>query len=558
MVHPGKKVDFLKLLPVEISLDILSYLDIASLLCASRASYLWYLYTSQDVLWRDMLHKRYSDRLSKSPLSDGSDVQQSSGTRRLLLGSRRCMEYVQACLRRQERIQEKEHAREEDDYTEDDGTEENKENIPPPLMNRQWTTNNSKVVAETKAGQRNERRKSTRGRSRLHLSEWKAMVLYYHNLNMRWLKGRCRRTVIDCKNNLEALSHYVFCIYYVSKSDLIIRGAFDDLVVFNCSDRSEVVQLKGHHGIVTCCDVSEDASMVASGSDDKTIRLWELPSGKRRGLLLGHSAGIESVKLSEEFIVSGSSDSTVMIWEMDTRVCIRTLEPNCGYVNDVCLGYDQLLVGGMEDGLIKVWDYWNGDVLKTLALHTEGVSSVELVALNKECRYIYENSLSAVKYSSITGEGREIDRPVRTSLRSMVFEMNRKRGKPALPLLDDGSLDNRNSHKDLFIVSGGKDKTVVIWDFEYGEPLCQLLGHTEDISCVKCDGSRIVSADIEGEIIVWDFLFPGKLFSLHQFSKFAIACMSLSEEMLFVGSDSITCFDFGAAEIKNRPSDEDS
>src|SRR5699024_12598254 len=74
----------------------------------------------------------------------------------------------------------------------------------------------------------------------------------------------------------------------------------------------------GHERSVESVEFSPDGTMIASGSMDETIRLWNIDTGQAVNVLIGHSEGVKSVAFSPDgtTIVSGSSDGTVRRWDV--------------------------------------------------------------------------------------------------------------------------------------------------------------------------------------------------------------------------------------------------
>ena len=137
--------------------------------------------------------------------------------------------------------------------------------------------------------------------------------------------------------------------------------------------------LTGHTDRVYSVCFSPDGSRLASGSYDRTIKLWDPRTGEIITTLSGHSGSVFSVCFSPDgsTLASGSSDQTVKLWDLHTGEVKATLTGHKGSIYSVAMSPDgNTLVSGSRDELIRFWDVKTGELLRTIAGHTERVSGV--------------------------------------------------------------------------------------------------------------------------------------------------------------------------------------
>ena len=120
-------------------------------------------------------------------------------------------------------------------------------------------------------------------------------------------------------------------------------GRFDALVSgMDIPMEASVRTLQGHTDRVWSVAVSPDGRHIVSGSRDKTLRVWELGTGRCLNTLQGHTSLGLSVAVSPDgrHIVSGSWDKTLRVWELETGRCLHTLQGHTDPVHSVAVSPD--------------------------------------------------------------------------------------------------------------------------------------------------------------------------------------------------------------------------
>ena len=137
--------------------------------------------------------------------------------------------------------------------------------------------------------------------------------------------------------------------------------------------------LEGHTGPVLSVSFGPTDNTLVSGSDDRTVKLWQAASGGLLRTLGGHTSQVNSVAFDPtgRQVVSGSQDTTVKLWEAASGRLLRTLK---GHQNAVCsVAFDPVgrqVATGSEDNTVKLWEAASGGLLHTLEGHQSVVNTV--------------------------------------------------------------------------------------------------------------------------------------------------------------------------------------
>jgi len=161
----------------------------------------------------------------------------------------------------------------------------------------------------------------------------------------------------------------------------LASGSFDKSVrLWDATSGELLSTLEGHTAEVKCVTFSPDGQTLASGSSDKTIRLWDTVKGAQLSTLKGDTAGVSNIAFSPDgqTLASGLYDGTIQLWNVSSGIPLITFKK--GHISTVySLAFSpdgQMLASGGDDSTIRLWDTASGELLNTLRGHTDTVWSV--------------------------------------------------------------------------------------------------------------------------------------------------------------------------------------
>ena len=225
---------------------------------------------------------------------------------------------------------------------------------------------------------------------------------------------------------------------------------------------------------VTCTSdlcVSPDGKLLATGAEDKLIRIWDLSTKRIIKILRGHEQDIYSLDFfpDGDRLVSGSGDRSVRIWDL------RTLPVFLDFVDRRRrhrgrLPDGKLIAAGSLDRTVRVWDSTTGFLVEQRLGNENGNGHEDSV-----CSVAFSNNGEQIASGSL-------DRTVQVVARKASPTKVDLRGNLHWPqgLCFVGLLYPDNE----YILSGSKDRGVIFWDQASGNPLLMLQGHRNSVISV--------------------------------------------------------------------------
>lgn len=127
--------------------------------------------------------------------------------------------------------------------------------------------------------------------------------------------------------------------------------------------------LAGHTNGVAAIAALQDGYRAISGSDDATLKLWDIETGTCLAAIDDNVGRVTALAVQEDSrrVITGSDDATLKLWDIETGTCLATMTGHVGWVDAVVvLPGDRRAVSGARDGTLKLWDLNTGACLATI------------------------------------------------------------------------------------------------------------------------------------------------------------------------------------------------
>ncbi len=248
---------------------------------------------------------------------------------------------------------------------------------------------------------------------------------------------------------------------------------------------------------VNALAISPDGNIIASGDNDKNIRLWDLNTKEILASLSRHSQAVKSVAFSPDgkILATASDDKTIKLWDINTLKEICTLLGHSRAVKSVVFSPDgQILASGSWDKTVKLWDVNTGREICTLTGHQLQVNSV---AFSPQGKLLASASC---------------DRTIRLwQLRAFEGFEEKFQNHPCGGLLSTLSghawavLTVAFSPDGKILATGSDDNTIKLWEVNTGQLMNTFSAHSWSVVALAftADGETLISASWDKTVKLW-------------------------------------------------------
>jgi WD40 repeat protein len=280
--------------------------------------------------------------------------------------------------------------------------------------------------------------------------------------------------------------HWVQALAVTPNGRYALSGSDDrTLKLWDLTTGQPHLTLTGHAGSVCAVAIFPDGNRAVSGSHDGTMRLWELATGQQLACCTEHEYPVCALAVTPDgrHVLSGSLDGSLKLWNLSSGRPILSFADRWSCVSSLAITPDgDRAISAFFDGTLKLWDLATGALLRTIEAHE---CPVYAVAITPDGRHVLSSALDCMVKLWDLDSGQAL---------ASIF--GHKAPVYALAVTPDGR----------HVLSGSGDSALRLWELSTGDLCCSYVGHERGITSVTVtpDGRHALSGSTDATLKLWD------------------------------------------------------
>lgn len=498
------RIDFIAALPPEISFKILCYLDTTSLCKAAQVSRRWRALADDDVVWHRMCEQHIHRKCKKC----GWGLPLLD--RKRLRESKREIEIRATTWDVNGTSPKATPALPEDASPVADSSGTGKRKPEPSEEETAVVKRHCQSLAMRPEG--SEDYFKTRYRP------WKEVYKDRFKVGTNWKYGRCSIRIFKGHTN------GVMCLQF--EDNILATGSYDATIkIWDTDTGQEIRTLRGHESGIRCLQF--DDTKLISGSMDGSVKVWNWRTGDCISTYTGHRGGVIGLHFDATILASASVDKTVKIWNFeDKSTCL--LRGHTDWVNAVRVDTaSRTVFSASDDCTVRLWDLDTKSCIRTFHGHVGQVQQV--VPLPREFEFEeHDVECENDNLSTVSGDTEPASLQATLGLESNAVI---SQSSPFGPSFESG-----RTAPPRYIVTSALDSTIRLWETSTGRCLRTFFGHLEGVWALAADTLRIVSGAEDRMIKIWDPR-TGKCERTFTGHSGPVTCIGLGDSRFATGSE---------------------